>query len=376
MEHFDNPMLTRRGALAAGMTGLAGAFLAACGGTTGSAGPAKQVATTATVEPNLVIANWVDFQAPGNLKAFAAQEHVRITKASYGSEEELLAKLEAGGSAYDLVVPGGSGLQQLRERNLAQELNHALLPNIRNVLPQFDGEGYDPGNRFSVPKDYGITSFFWRPAAIRTAPRTLRDGFDAIRANPRVQVNLIESPNELINAALAALGHSINTTDNGQLDDAKALLLAIKPNVDSISSTYLERGQRGEIDLALGYSGDARRIEQARAAKHDDVRFLVPEGRCQYFVDLWVIPTAAKDPVAAHKFINFILDPKRAAAEQAYVQFGSTVKGTDAYVPADLAHDPIANIPAEAIRRFETAAVYTPAVTRKRNDIYTAFKAA
>jgi spermidine/putrescine-binding protein len=358
------------------MTGLAGAFLAACGGTTGSAGAVREVATTAAVEPNLIIANWVDFQSPANLKAFAAQQRVKITKASYGSEEELLAKLEAGGSAYDLVVPGGSGLQQLRDRNLAQELNHALLPNLRNVLPQFDGQGYDQGNRFSVPKDYGITSFMWRPAVIRTAPTTLMDGFDAIKANPRAQVNLIESPDELINAALAALGHSINTTSDGQLDDAKSLLLAIKPNVDSISSTYLERGQRGEIDLALAYSGDARRIEVSRAAKHDEVKFLIPAGGCQYFVDLWVIPAAAKDPVAAHKFINFILDPRRAAAEQEYIQFGSTVAGTDAYVPASLAKDPIVDIPAEAIRRYETSGVYTPAVTRKRNDIYTAFKAA
>jgi spermidine/putrescine-binding protein len=376
MDRFNNINMTRRSALAAGMTGLAGAFLAACGGTTGSAGPVKEVATTAAVEPHLVIANWVDFQAPANLKAFAAQERVRITKASYGSEEELLAKLEAGGSAYDLVVPGGSGLDQLRARGLAQELNHALLPNLKNVLPQFDGKGYDPGNRFSVPKDYGITSFFWRPAAVRTPLRTLMDGFAAIRANPHVRVNLIESPNELINAALAALGHSINSTDNGQLDDAKALLLSIKPNVDSISSTYLEAGQRGEIDLALGYSGDARRIEQSRIAKHDTVKFLVPDGGCQYFVDLWVIPTAAKDPVAAHKFINFILDPKRAAAEQEYIQFGSTVDGTAAYVPAALAKDPTVDIPAAAIRRYETSAVYTPAITRKRNDIYTAFKAA
>lgn len=379
---MTRPQQTRRELLAAGGAGALGLVVAACGGqsstssTGGQSGGGSSLAGR-PVEKRMVVANWVDFQDPENLKRFGEHTGVRVVKEGYGSEEELLAKLKAGGSAYDLCVPGGSGLAQLRKRKLVRELDQSLIPNLKNLLPAFTGEGYDPGNRFSVPKDYGITSFFYRTEAVRQQPRTMADAFEMLRALPgSARVNFIESANETINAALAALGHSINTTDERQLEQARDLLLQVKPKVDTISATYLERGERGEIDFALGYSGDARRIQGARAKAGDEVRFLIPEGPAQYFVDLWVLPSAGRAPVAAHKFVNFVLDPRNAARELSYVQFGVPVRGVERYAPAALVRDPTVSIPPERIEDYETAQPYTAAVERKRNEIYTAFKAA
>ena len=170
--------VTRRRALQLGL-GAAGLYVAGCGGSSDS-GPEQQptaVPADAEVEDKLIIGNWVDFQSPDNLEAFVRDTGVKVVQSGYGSEEELLAKLGAGGSRYDIVVPGSGGLKTLMERGDAMELNHDLLPNLRHLKPAFADPEYDPGNRFSVPKDYGITSFWWRAEAVKEDPRTMEEAF-------------------------------------------------------------------------------------------------------------------------------------------------------------------------------------------------------
>jgi spermidine/putrescine transport system substrate-binding protein len=371
--------VTRRRALELGLGGAASAYLAACGGTSGKPKRAGRdtsgVRADAQVEDKLVIGNWVDFQSPENLERFARQTGVELVKGSYGSEEELLAKLDAGGSRYDIVVPGSGRLQTMIQRGTAMALNHDLLPNLRHLKPAFADPRYDPGNRHSVPKDYGITSFWWRTAAVKEEPRTFAECFALLPRLKGARVNFIESSNETINAALAATGSSINATDDAALNRARDLLLEVKPYIDTISATYIERGQRGEIDFGLGYNGDVHRIQRARAKQGDEVKFLIPEGRAQSYVDLWVIPADAAHPVAAHKFINSILEPRAAAREMGYTGFGVPVAGVERYQPK-LARDPVVSIPEEAIRHYEVAGPYPPEVARKRNTIYTRFKSA
>lgn len=369
--------LTRREALAAGAA--AGLALTGCEGRTlgGGAGPAATIAPGARVEDRMIMANWVDYTSPDNLKGFQRSYGVKIVESGFGSDEELVAKMGAGGSRFDLIVPSTSSLDQLGRAGLLMELDPDLIPNLRHVKPVFREKGVlNPAPRFGVVKDYGILSFYWRTAVVKERPRTLKDVFDLLPRYRDARVNFIESGGEIVATALTALGYSLNSVDERELEEAKRLLSSVKGSVDTISTQYLERGSRGEIDIGLGYNGDVLRIKAARAEKGDEIAFLIPEGKAEAFVGFWSVPANARSPVAAHKWIDYVLDPRRAARESAYTMFGSPVGAAAEHLPRALRDDPILNIPEAALRRYEVSRVLSPQGERLRNRVFTEFKAA
>ncbi len=371
--------LSRRDALRIGGAGALSLWLAACGGSSDggdeeAGGPS--VPTDAKIEDRLLIANWVDYSDPASYKAFTSALGPRIVLDGYGSNEELLTKLQAGGARFDIVVPTGYAVKTMIDKGQALELNKELLPNIKNLQDKFTQTEYDPGNRFSVPKDYGVTSFWWRTAVVKDQPRTLMDAFDVLKElSGSARVNFLEGGTQNSAIALAALGHSINSEDQAELDEAKELLLSVKPKVDTINSTYIPRGQKGDIDFGIGWNGDVARIIESRAKRDDEVVFLLPEGKTEYWVDNWVIPSAARHPVAAHKWINEMLDPQNAAKETEYHQYAVPVKGVEEIADKAIVTNDVIYVPAAKLESYETQ-IQTPRGQQLRDRLYTEFKAA
>ena len=174
--------------------------------------------------------------------------------------------------------------------------------------------------------------------------------------------------------ALKALGYSLNSENERELDEARQLLIDVKPNVDTISSTFIERATQGQIDFGMGWNGDIRRAIVALAEQDREMVFLVPDDSTEYWVDNWVIPKGAEHPVAAHKWIDYVLDPVNAGREMNYHQYPVPVTGIEGVEPK-LAEDPVINIPDEKIQRYETQ-LQTAKGTQMRDRIYTEFKAA
>jgi spermidine/putrescine transport system substrate-binding protein len=383
--------LTRRQALVAGAGTAMAAYLAACGGKTassgggggGGGGSAKAAATPPTpangkVETgDLLVSNWVDYSDPANYKAYKTQYGPKVDVSGYGSNDELLAKLRAGGSKYDIVVPTGYAVKTMIEQGLAMPLTHELIPNLKNLQPAFTKVGYDPGNKYSVPKDYGITSFFWVTDKVSDNPTTIKDCFELLK-DPKMKalnVNFLEGGTQVMALALKALGYSLNSEKQDEIDAAKQLLLDVKPNIDTINSTYIEKASRGEIDFGMGWNGDVRRaIVTLKEKKNREMVYLVPEDSTEYWVDNWVIPTQAEHPVAAHKWIDFVLDPVNAGKEMNYHQYAVPVTGIQG-VDSKLAKDPIINIAPDKIAKYETQ-LQTPKSVAQRDRAYTEFKAA
>jgi spermidine/putrescine-binding protein len=373
--------LDRRQLLQLGGASALSLWITACGGTSGGGGSssqaAKTVAASAKVEAGpLLMANWVDYSDPANYKAYTAQYKPKITVDGYGSNEELLAKLNAGGAAFDIVVPTGYAVKTMIDKGQALKLNHALLPNLKNLQPKFTKTDYDPGNVYSVPKDYGVTSFWWRTAVVKEQPTTLAECFELMKSLPSsTRVNFLEGSTQAFALALPAVGASLNSDDPADIDKAKALLLGVKAKIDTINSTYIQRGSRGDIDFGVGFNGDVARVIEARRKKDDEVFFLVPDGKTEYWVDNWVIPTDAKNPVAAHKWINYVLEPKAAARETAYHQYAVPVTGVEQFAPKEIVDNPVIYVDQAKIANYETQ-VITPKGQQLRDRAYTEFKAA
>jgi spermidine/putrescine-binding protein len=382
-------MVTRRQALIAGGGVAAAAYLAGCGGSTSDSGGGggggggeeeaekPPTAADAPVEQgDLLLANWVDYTDPANYKAYTKDVGPKVRVSGFGSNEEILAKLRAGGSKYDVVAPSNNAVKTMADLGLLMPLTHELIPNIKNVTPAFTQSEYDPGNKYSVPKDYGITSFYWLTDKVSANPTTLKEAFDLLKTPEfkNLRVNFLEGGTQLMALALAALGYSINTEEQGEIDEAKQLLIDVKPNVDTVNATYIEKASRGEIDFGMGWNGDVRRAIVALEKKGREMVFMVPEGKGDYWVDNWVIPADAEHPVAAHKWINFISDPVNAGKEMNYHQYPVPIEGIKGVDP-ELANDPVVNIPNEKIEGYE-AQIDTAKGLQQRNRAYTEFKAA
>ncbi len=376
--------LTRRQALYTGGAGALSLWLAACGGSSGeggggggddASGSQESVSSDKPIEDELLVANWIDYSDPANYKGFTSQKGPKISTDGYGSNDELLAKLNAGGSAFDIVVPTGYAVKTMIDKGLALKLNRELLPNLANLQPKFTQTEYDRGNQYSVPKDYGITSFYWRTAVVDGDPKTLAEAYEMLKEYEDARVNFLEGSTQNLGTALNAVGYSLNSEDEGEIDEAKELLLSVKPYVDTISSTYIPRGEKGDIDLGIGWNGDVARIIAARAEKDDEVKFMVPEGKTEYWVDNWVIPADAKNPVAAHAWINFMLDPKRAARETEYHQYPVPVRGVEDIADKAITGNPVIYVDPAQLEEYETQ-IQTPAGSRLRDRAYTEFKAA
>jgi len=381
-------LVTRRQALIAGGGAAMAAYLAGCGGSTssgggddgggnGSKGDKPPTPADAPVEQgDLLMANWVDYSDPANYKGYKSEVGPKVKVSGYGSNDELLAKLRAGGSKFDIVAPTGYAVKTMIDQGLALELTPELIPNLKNLSPAFTKTQYDPGNKYSVPKDYGITSFYWMTDKVSEKPKTIGECFELLKQPTMkdLRVNFLEGGTQVMALALNALDYSLNSEDQGEIDEAKQLLIDVKPNVDTINSTFIERASRGEIDFGMGWNGDIRRAIVTLAKKDREMVFLVPDGKTEYWVDNWVIPADAEHPVAAHKWINYVLDPVTAGREMNYHQYPVPVEGIKGVEPK-LAKDPVINIPDEKIQGYETQ-LQTPKGTQQRDRAYTEFKAA
>jgi spermidine/putrescine transport system substrate-binding protein len=373
--------LTRRQAMTLALGGLAGAYLAGCGGSSGSGGgggasatPSKLSASAKVESGPLIMANWADYTDPADYKRYTKAVGPEIKVEGFGSNDELIAKLNGGGAAYDIIVPSGGYVPEIAQKGWARPLQHDLIPNLKNLETKFTKNAFDPGNKHSVTKDYGITSFYYRTDVVKDPPDTLLGWFEAIPRYKGKSINFIEGAGETIPLALLALGLPSDSVKDADYEKALDLMLKAKPAISTINSTYIERLSRGQIDIGLGWNGDVARGIDAAAKKGIEIKMFIPQDRGWYWTDDWVIAAAGKNPVAAHKWINMVLDPKVAGTEWNYVGYPVPVVGADKHVDPAVAKNPVTNIDQSVLANYSTGIV-TPELNAIQTKYYTRFRA-
>jgi putrescine transport system substrate-binding protein len=316
--------------------------------------------------PELHVYNWSDYIAPDTIANFEKETGIAVTYDVYDGNEVLEAKLLAGNSGYDVVVPSASPFMA-REITAGAllPLDKAKLPNLKNLDPHMLALAAeaDPGNAHGVPYLWSVTGIGYNKALVSKAlgddgPRdTLALLFDPANAKKLADcgISLLDTPQEVFPAALAYLGLDPKSRDLGDLDKAASLLEKIQPYVRKIhSSQYINDLANGDVCIALGYSGDVIQARNRADEAENGVKiaFRVPREGAQFSIDMLGIPKDAPHPDNAHRFIDYILRPQVIAAISDAVSYPNPNLAATPFVDPAIRDDPGIYPPAAVERLF------------------------
>jgi len=267
---------------------------------------------TSRLDNELNIFSWPDYwpiDDDNNLFAdFEAACGVKVTLDLYSSNEDLAAKLRAGNSGYDIVLPSDYMVDILAREGLLLKLDKAALPNLANIDPNQLALYFDPQNEYSVPYQYGMTGIAFNSAEVQTAPTSWAALFEPEQLEPyQNRVSMLDDERESVGAALKYRGQSYNATEAAALEQAKELLLQQKPFLARYDSDAVSQGlSSGEIVIAHAWNGAASLARVENPA----IEWIVPEEGGVIWQDNLAIPVDAPHPYTAHVFINNVLDGK------------------------------------------------------------------
>ncbi len=310
----------------------------------------------------LHVYNWSDYIAEDTIEKFEAETGIDVIYDVYDSNETLEAKLLAGNSGYDVVVPTSQFLQRQVMAGVYQPLDKSKLPNLANMDESLMAAAakYDEGNEHAVIYMWGTTGLGYDVAAVeeRLGEDAPTDSwsliFDPANAAELADcgITLLDSPTDMLPAALAWLGRDPTSSAPEDLEAAAAAVEAIRPYVRYFhNSQYISDLANGEVCVSVGFSGDvfiaAARAEEA--ATGAEIGYSVPSEGAQQWFDMLAIPADAPNPEAALKFIDFVMNPQITADITNYVWYANANEAAMPLVDPQIAADP-AIFPPQEVR--------------------------
>ena len=331
------------------------------------------IATPALAQDNVVnVYNWSDYIAEDTVAKFEAETGIKVNYDVFDSNELVEAKLLAGSSGYDVVVPSGFFLERQVAAGLFLPFDKSKLPNLANMDPEvmLATAAHDPDNAHSVDYMWGTTAIGYNAGKLkeRLGEQPI-DTWDIVFKPELVSkladcgVTLLDAPAEIIASALNYLGLDPNSESLDDLKKAEELLMSIRPHVRYFnSSQYIDDLGNGEVCLSVGYSGDVfiAQAAAAEAAAGVEVGYAIPkEGALKWF-DLFAIPADAPHADNAYKFIDFMLRPDIAAANTNYVFYASGNKAALDLIDPEVKNDPAIYPTAEISAKLFPLKAHTP----------------
>ena len=331
--------------------------------------------------------NWSDYIAEDQLKKFEQDTGIKVNYTTYDSNEILEAKLRAGRSGYDVVVPTASPffVRQLAA-GLYEPLDKARLRNLKNLDPEIMGAlaKYDPGNAHAIPWMWGTTGIGYNVDAIKKrmadAPvDSLKMIFDPAVVSKFADcgVMVLDSATDVFPAALKYLGLDPDSKKSEDLAKAADVVKAVRPYIRKFhSSEYINALAGGDICLAFGYSGDIfqARDRAAKAKDKQTIAYAIPREGSLLWIDVAAIPKDAPNPDNALRFVDFLLVPKVAAASSELTGYANANLPATALLPKDISANPLIYPPADVRARFYTITAGNAEQRRDRTRLWTMVK--
>jgi len=248
---------------------------------------------------------WSEYVPQQLLDDFSTKYDITVNYDTYSSNEELLAKLQAGASGYDVIVPSDYIVSVMIKQGMLEPIDVSKLANFNNLDPRFINRDYDPGNKYTIPYQWGTTGLIYDKTVVPSEPKSWIDLWD-----PAYQGRLVflDDEREVIGMALEVLGYDRNSTNENELNQAEQKLLELKPNILKFDSDSPETAIiSGETWAGLVYNGNA----SLALAEDTNVVYICPTEGCTIWFDNLAIPKGAPHLDAAMLFLDWVLDPQQ-----------------------------------------------------------------
>ena len=318
----------------------------------------------------LVLYEWAGDYPPALLEAFTAEFGVTVDYQSYDTQEGAAANIRAG-QIYDVVLLENQLIPALVGDQLLAEIDYHNVPNFKNISPNFRDLAYDPGNRHSIPATWGTTGLIVDSHGGQPPITSWNDLWDPAYKGRIVVWDL---QRYLIGIALKSRGHSANSEDPAELDEALQRLRELRTQAKILpydAASSVEDAKREQADIFLGWAGDVFRARESDAT----ITYVLPSEGTLLWGDNWVIPANSPHKAAAEQFVNYLLRPDVSAQIVNYIFYATANEAARALISQDILNDPVIYPPAKVLQNAEILLPLSPAGQKLSDQIWQQFLA-
>jgi spermidine/putrescine transport system substrate-binding protein len=338
-----------------------------------AAAPSFSYPPAGAIEKQLYMYNWSGYINPKNIDKFKAKFGVeKFQYDTFANNEELVAKLQAGATGYDIAGPTAEYTIALAQSNLIQPLDKSRIPNW-SFNAAFQNTVWDPTNDWFMPKDFGTTGILYRSKLVTEPVTSWQQFHDLIVGKYSGKAVFVDSMGDVMVMPLKMIGKSLNSVDSADLEQVRTILLELAPHILALDSdTYQDKlsGTNPEAVLCLGWTGPLAAMR--KDPKSSDIKYVVPSEGTLYWLDTWVMVAGAPNPNASYAFLNFIEEPDIQGDETNYTGYGTPNDNAKQYVDPTLLNDPAVFPPADVMKNLEGA--IDTSSNQQRIDIWQEFK--
>jgi spermidine/putrescine transport system substrate-binding protein len=322
---------------------------------------------TRTSERRLNVYNWENYIAASTIPDFEREFRCTVRYATYGSAEELLAKVFSGNSGWDVVFPSNSFVQPMRELDLLLTLDHQQLPNLKNLDARFQRPEWDPHLAVCVPYMHSATGILYAKAVTPT-PLAWADLWTDSYSR---RVTMLDDPAEMFAACLKRLGASVNSTDESQLKAARDLAIKQKPLLRAyLNEEVRDQVVAGDVLVAQMWA----QVGQVAIDNAHGLAFAFPQEGFPLYADNSVILRESKHQELAYSFINYLLRPEVAAKIAEEMRTATANGAARALLPSAQRDNTVLYPTAEVLARGEWFKALPGVAQRLRDRYWTEIK--
>lgn len=319
------------------------------------------------------LTTWPNYHNPKNLEEFTAKTGVKVNMSVFGSNEEMLAKLQAGSTGWDVLVPTNYTISTYKDLGLIEPLDLGKLPSYAANTQdgRFTAEGTIGGTVYAVPKNWGTTGFVINTKKVTQNPKSWKEFWDLAMGPLAGRVMVHDYQLTTIGNALKSFGYSFNSNDPKELAEAEKLLIAAKPHLFAINSDYQPSMRNGDAWASVCWTGDATQLHRDMP----EMSYVLGKEGGEIWTDYFAVPKGAPNREAAYALIDFLLTPAVNAKEVQAHGYPSTDSRVNALLPKEILENPILYPAKDLLSTLEFGAAAT-LTNPLRAEIMARFKAA